>query len=291
LNNIFVVCVFFEPDLKKIDDLFQSLKSQVSYFVIINNGSYIDFDLPYDKSHLINLNANFGIAFAQNIGIRYSLDKGADFIITTDQDSRYPVDYVETMYNLYSEYNTQYNIACLAPSYSNFVINDSVLPYVYFDNFLLKSSRAFIGDIAFPSHVISSGMFIPVNVFYEVGFMNEDLFIDWVDTEWCWRALDKNYKIIQTNRITLSHYLGNATIVFLNYKFSSHRINRYYYSFRNSIYLFLYSNNISIKYRYFLFTKIFKIFIFSLYVSFNLSTLRILLIALFHASIKRMGKY
>ena len=32
------------------------------------------------------------------------------------------------------------------------------------------------------------------NIILDVGLMDESLFIDWVDFEWCWRAKSKGYK-------------------------------------------------------------------------------------------------
>lgn len=37
-------------------------------------------------------------------------------------------------------------------------------------------------------HVMSSGSIIPLKKFREVGLYNDKLFIDFVESEWCWRA-------------------------------------------------------------------------------------------------------
>jgi len=42
--------------------------------------------------------------------------------------------------------------------------------------------------------------------------MNEDLFIDWVDFEWCWRARKKGYKIIGNANVVITHQLGDAAV-------------------------------------------------------------------------------
>jgi rhamnosyltransferase len=44
-------------------------------------------------------------------------------------------------------------------------------------------------------HVIASGCLIPATALQAVGWMREDFFIDWVDTEWCLRARDRGYRI------------------------------------------------------------------------------------------------
>ncbi|MCV5604459.1 glycosyltransferase, partial [Escherichia coli] len=50
-----------------------------------------------EKVHLICLGRNEGIAKAQNIGIRYSLEKGAEKIIFFDQDSRIRNEFIKKL--------------------------------------------------------------------------------------------------------------------------------------------------------------------------------------------------
>ncbi|END16895.1 putative rhamnosyltransferase domain protein, partial [Escherichia coli P0301867.8] len=40
---------------------------------------------------------------------------------------------------------------------------------------------------------MSSGSLTKVDVFKKIGLFDEDLFIDYVDYEWGWRALEKNF--------------------------------------------------------------------------------------------------
>ncbi len=48
-----------------------------------------------------------------------------------------------------------------------------------------------------------------------VGPFCEKLFIDWVDTEWCWRALANNMIIVQTPSVIISHELGYGQKILL----------------------------------------------------------------------------
>ena len=57
----------------------------------------------------------------------------------------------------------------------------------------------------FVSYTISSGSLIRKEVFEEVGLMNEDLFIDFVDNELCWRAKFFGYKIFISSRAKMNH--------------------------------------------------------------------------------------
>ena len=74
--------------------------------------------------------------------------------------------------------------------------------------------------------------------------MNELLFIDGVDTDWCERAILLKYKLIKANNVFLNHKIGSKYINFFGIKKSYHDQNlRVYYIMRNSIFLLIYGQN------------------------------------------------
>ncbi len=289
--KIYAIIVTFNPNLKKLLDLLNSLDEQVSQIVIVNNGIKLNIDFEISNLHQIDLNSNYGIALAQNVGLKYCIDQGADFLITSDQDSIFPIDYVKSMYEIFLVNKSRYKICCIAPSYRNLVVGNEILPYVYFQGYQLKTSFNFINNLAFPSHVISSGMFIPVNAIKEIGFMNEDLFIDWVDTEWCWRALTKNFTILQTDRLLLIHNLGDIATEFMGKVYYKHAPIRYYYSIRNSLFMFIYSKEFRKIYKFYLFYKIYKTCLFVLITSFSIRSFKLIYYSHKDVLLKRMKKF
>jgi rhamnosyltransferase len=86
---------------------------------------------------------------------------------------------------------------------------------------------------------ITSGNLVRTDVFREVGYFNEDLFIDAVDIEFCMRLANAGYKVVVSGDALLKHQLGNATtgrilgrrIITLN-----HPPLRRYYIARNRVY-------------------------------------------------------
>jgi rhamnosyltransferase len=289
--KVFAIIVTYNPSLTSLLDLLNSLYGQVFQIVIVNNGDKLNFDFEISNLHQIDLNSNYGIALAQNVGLTYCIDQGADFVITSDQDSIFPIDYVKSMYEIFLINKSRYKICCLAPSFRNLVVGNKILPYVYFQGYQLKTSFIFKNSLAFPSHVISSGMFIPVDAIKEVGFMNEDLFIDWVDTEWCWRALYKNFTILQTDRLLLNHNLGDIAAEFMGRVYYKHTPVRYYYSIRNSLYMFIYSKEFNKNYKFYLFYKIYKTCLFFLITSFSIRTLKLICYSHKDVFLKRMKKF
>ncbi|HFP9739483.1 TPA: glycosyltransferase family 2 protein, partial [Escherichia coli] len=67
--------------------------------------------------------------------------------------------------------------------------------------------------------IIASGKLINLEVLDQVGFMEDDLFIDGVDHEWCWRAGRLGYKIAIIENAIMKHRLGDARGNFLGFTY------------------------------------------------------------------------
>ena len=73
-------------------------------------------------------------------------------------------------------------------------------------------------------------------MFKEIGEFDENLFIDYVDTDYCIRLRKSGYKLIQFARPIMMHSLG-ITKDTLGYSFYEHSPIRNYYIFRNKLYI------------------------------------------------------
>ena len=85
--------------------------------------------------------------------------------------------------------------------------------------------------------LISSGMLVPVVAFEDIGYFDERLFIDYVDHDWCWRANSKGYICCMDMSIKIKHKVGKKSIKFFGLPFIISSPNRYYFQYRNSIWL------------------------------------------------------
>lgn len=90
--------------------------------------------------------------------------------------------------------------------------------------------------------LITSGSFLNLRLFSEIGGFEEKLFIDEVDHEYCYRARLKNYLIVQFQNIFLHHSLGATSQhkSLKNMKLSNrslHSPQRMYYMVRNFFYV------------------------------------------------------
>ena len=62
-------------------------------------------------------------------------------------------------------------------------------------------------------------------------------FIDYVDHEWCWRANSMGYICCMDMSISIKHKVGKKSIVILGIPFIISAPKRYYFQYRNSIWL------------------------------------------------------
>ena len=70
-----------------------------------------------------------------------------------------------------------------------------------------------------------------------VGFMDNSLFIDGVDSEWCWRARVKGYRTFISEDSIIYHCLGKDDRRLLTKEITIPSPNRLFYQYRNFLWL------------------------------------------------------
>ena len=90
--------------------------------------------------------------------------------------------------------------------------------------------------------LITSGSIINLNNYKKIGEFDENLFIDFVDTEYCFKSILKGFELIQFPNIYMHHKIGNSNQYrsIKNLKSSTRSIHssvRLYYMMRNFLYL------------------------------------------------------
>jgi len=247
--NIIAIIVIFYPDKKHLEILIKNLICQVDKIILVDNtpvGNKCSHNevIQNFESHMefIPLNDNFGIAKAQNIGIKRAVELFADFILLSDQDTFFPDDYIQKMvYDInYIDFN---ETAAIVPLFKD--INQAKSSNKGFMLFTLYGWKRFFPEQGLyeVDQAISSGKIINSKLIESIGLMNESLFMDWVDYEWCWRARHR-YKIIGNANVTISHLLGDSAVSIGFRDINLRPPIRSYYITRNAIYLALYSTSL-----------------------------------------------
>lgn len=229
------IVVTFQPDFSKLRICLESLLLQVSFIILIKN-SHERFDIQNladsQKIRVIQLDKNYGIAFAQNRGIEKAVELGAEWILLSDQDSVFPDDYIQKMLFI-AEHTSLQHIAALAPVFYDEIKNE----YAGIMQGKTKKIVPESGHIYKIAHTISSGMVIPVTALQKCGLMREDFFIDFVDNEWCWRAISCGLNIYCFTDVVIRHRLGDNLKKHFGIKIVRRLPVRFYYIIRNGYYL------------------------------------------------------
>jgi len=263
-HKVMAIVVTYFPDSEIISKTIESIYRQVSQLFIIDNtpnGSEMlkNFQLLKENSniHLVTLGRNTGIAHAQNVGIKKAMEEKADFILLSDQDTVYPENYIKDMLKAYNSLADKDKIAVIVPDFAELNRGGTRQGFVRFYGLFSKRLYPQTGCYEI-SQAIASGMIIPEKVFDNIGFMDEELFIDWVDLEWCWRARAKGYKIIGNANVIVVHRLGDKVTKVGTKSYSIRSPIRDYYIVRNAVYLALRSKYLTLGMRLNLLVKVFK---------------------------------
>lgn len=186
----------FRPDAGLLDAV-ASVAEQVDRVIVVDDGSgdpHAVLDrLAAPSVEVVRRPSNDGIAAALNDGIRRAVAAGADYVVTFDQDSHAPADFVRDLVG-----------AAQAATREGEKVG-VVVPEYFADVRQQRGPAAPIGDAA---NVIQSGMLIPATVIAELGALREDFFIDLVDTEFELRLRRNGHRVLAAGGTRLDHALG-----------------------------------------------------------------------------------
>lgn len=285
--KVFPILVTYFPSLKILGKTLNSLLPQVDKIFIVDNtpnkASILE-GFRSKKIEIIYLMQNSGIAHAQNVGIRRAINEGADYVILSDQDTVYPPNYVSEMLKCFSDEK----VIAAGPVFVNTHTGKRQF-FVTLGKLGFKKIYPDSGKYEI-LQLIASGTMIKTKAFERVDLMREDFFIDWVDMEWCWRAVKKGYKIIGNADVVVYHQHGNDSKKLFGKDITIKTPIRYYYTIRNGIYLALHTDLLNLFLRYLLFIKTFRnAFIYPLLIKPHFKSLKYSLLGLYHGIKGKLG--
>lgn len=223
--GIGVVIIVYHPDMGKLNQNIVSIMEVCEKIIVIDNteGTSLDKDilkLWKNITYISNEN-NIGIAAALNMGMRILWEDGYEWGLTLDQDSVCPPEFIIEA----KKYITDMTVAILCPQ----------IKYTgWHDN----TDRKYTYNIETVKACMTSGSLTRISAWREVDGFDEAFFIDYIDNDFCEKLKQSNYKIMQLNKIVMSHELGESSekhFLWFCIKFSHHEPWRYYYMIRNHI--------------------------------------------------------
>ena len=236
MSKVAAIIVSYNPDKNLLDSV-NLLILQVEKIIIVDNGSIEEKrkdissikDINNERIEIIFNEENLGIATALNIGVREALKQGFNWILTMDQDSKASKDMVEKMFEVYNNIDEKERESIL-----------SIFPNFVDERIQSIEENSVMNTYEYVDADITSGNLVKAEVFDKVGFFDDSLFIDLVDTDFCMRLNEKNIKMIKVRDAILYHSLGESQSVksiLGKFNTSNHSALRRYYMTRNRFYI------------------------------------------------------
>ena len=218
-----------------------SALKQVDKIVVIDNSSdqYVRSRFKAlensDKVSFTYNEINKGLGYALNQGIRYSFANNFGWTLLLDQDSLLSDTMVSEMLQSYRNLvnETKKEVALIIPKVYDLNFN-KFLPAILTTAFFNKKIKAPDKDV-FIHFQITSGALVRNDMLRDVGLMNEYYFIDYIDFDYCFRVLNKDYKLLLSRNALLYHRLAEKKQK-LFFSFREHQPLRVYYQTRNRLF-------------------------------------------------------
>ena len=291
LSDLCSIIVAYQTKINEFTGILKKHRDNFQQVIVVNNTPEIDL-LKFQSKQItiINNPVNIGLSAALNIGIMEAKRRGFKMVALFDQDTELPLNFTQQMLHFINQYPGDKTVAVYSPVYHNHVTNKTA-KHINFKPFrLVRSPVLDTDDYAQPHYVITSGSIIPMEVLDDIGLMREELFIDFVDIEWCLRARAKGYEIVSFPQVEIAHHLGDSSVSFMGTNYPIHSPLRMYYYFRNSIYLYQ-SSEIELNWRVVDSTRnLFRFLFYMLFVNNRPTYFKYIIKGYYHGFIKKMGK-
>ncbi len=235
--SVCAIVVTYRPD-QDLPARLEHIRRQVGALVIVDNGSAVDAvamlrGIAREPGvHLVLNEDNFGIARALNIGIGRAAALGFGRVLLLDQDSCVEHDMVRELLAVEASHPEGGRLAVIGAAFMD-VNRESRGIRTQQSADPAESAAPAWQDAEF---VITSGSLIPLAVHEIVGPFREELFIDSVDIDYCFRARRMGYRLIKTRRFLMSHAIGAYSrhrVLGKDKWTTNHSADRRYYIARN----------------------------------------------------------
>lgn len=256
-KKVFIILVNYNG----VTDTLECIKSLESIYynnyeivVVDNDSTDNSLDILKEKigykHHVISSNKNGGFAFGNNIGIRYALEKGADYVLLINNDTTVEPDFLDELVNS-MEKNDECGITTgLILNYydKNLVwyaggeINwNRFYGYHKHENKNINRLRLYESEVSFATGCL---MLIRSEVITKVGELPEEYFMYYEDVDYCANIQENGYKIYFNPKSIIYHKISATSgesespfAITWNTRNRVNFINKYRYKISNINYI------------------------------------------------------
>lgn len=210
------------------DDTIECLKSvsKINYsnyeVIVVDNasgdGSVATIRRVFPAVTLIENKSNLGFAAGNNVGIRYALDKGADFILLLNNDTTVDADLLN---ELVAAYGT-IPVAAFLGGKIFFYDKPDIIQYYggrYSESHILEGHHNGEGekddgrfnDVIESEYITGCAIFAHRSLLENIGLLDERFFVYWEDGDWCLRAKSAGFKNYVIPGAKLWHKVSRST--------------------------------------------------------------------------------
>lgn len=212
-DGVCSVIVTWHPELAQFARLLDVLRPQVAHIVVVDNGTPGDAvaSIAATRGAQVVRNAsNLGLASALNRGLRTARAAGARHALLLDQDSLPAGDMVARLVAAWRRLSASCPVAAVGPRFVD-LHSGAPAPFVRV-GFPLNRKLEPRDDAPLEvDFLITSGTLLPLDVLGTIGGMDDALFIDNVDIDWCFRARRLGYRLFGVPDARMFHRIGDRT--------------------------------------------------------------------------------
>ncbi|MEZ0171837.1 glycosyltransferase family 2 protein [Microvirga sp. TS319] len=240
--RILAVAVTYNPDTGLLARVLDSIASQIDGIAVVDNGSVNMAEIGQIAqgvgAQVLSNSQNLGIAAAQNQGIALARKDGFTHVLLLDQDTILAPGVVADLAHQLSLLERDHGkVSAIGPAYFERHSKQQTRAYRANGLRLLRISLENQARPIASDSIIASGSLIPLAVLEQVGEFKEDLFIDLVDVEWCFRARAAGFAAFIAPSAVVDHHLGSGTVKIGRRQIAVHTPVRNYYWVRNALWL------------------------------------------------------
>lgn len=221
MSSLIGTVVLYHPDRSVLHNI-DSYLDHLDLLIAVDNSEHkrpeiIEILQNNPKIRYVDNHGNQGIAHALNVGASTAAGMGYRWLLTMDQDSAATEGMIEELLRYLGDH-----VSIVAPFHANAYFPQSPSP----DPFSPVLTT------------MTSGNLLNLQIHQKLGGFLEELFIDYVDNEYCLRSNLRGYAVIQANRAVLHHNLGDLRrhrFLWKRFFSTNHSPIRRYYAFRNRL--------------------------------------------------------
>ncbi|HEL4258178.1 glycosyltransferase family 2 protein [Stenotrophomonas maltophilia] len=214
-HRVCAVIVTYGPDPELLRRVVDSVLQQVGHLVVFDNGSRgVDVEALLGAAPGISLLAsphNVGLGSALNRSYEQAQSLGFDYVLLMDQDSVLEPGMVDVLGTALVELAGNERIAAVGPQFRD-ARSGMLAPFVRFGFPFNHKLRGGPGQRISCDFLITSGSLVPMSALRDIGAMDESLFIDNLDMDWCFRAKRSGHALYGICDAQMSHSIGEELL-------------------------------------------------------------------------------